>query len=164
VNWEAIAAISDMIAALAVVVSVAYLASQIRQNTRQLEQSERTSIAASVSASATTYRENRQHIYTSREVARIQLEGTADPERLDEVDRYRFRLLMSNFTDANLDMYTQSVVTGFSPETWETQGRRVVGRVLGTPGGQWFWRQHCEEYPRAFREEVDRILGIEPPD
>ena len=69
-NWEAIGAISQMIGALAVVVSLVYLALQIRQNTKQLEQNERVSRAASVSASATSYRENRQHIYTSRKSPR----------------------------------------------------------------------------------------------
>lgn len=157
-NWEAIGAISETIGALAVVVSLVYLAFQIRQNTKQLEQSERTSIAASVSASATSYRENRQYIYTSREVAEIQLRGLADPGSLDEVERYRFRLVMSNFTDANYDMYAQTVVTGFSPATWQTQGRKVIRRVLGTPGGRWFWENHGVEYPGEFRVEVDRIL------
>jgi hypothetical protein len=160
-NWEAISAISEMIGALAVVVSLVYLAFQIRQNTKQLEQSERTSIAASVTASATTYRENRQYIYTNPEVAEMYLKGLADPESLDEVERYRFRLLLSNFADANWDMYAQTVVTGFSPETWEMQGRKVVGRVFGTPGGSWFWKNHCGEYPEEFRAEVDRILKCE---
>jgi hypothetical protein len=160
VNWEAIGAISEMIGALAVVISLIYLAFQIRQNTNQLEQNERTSIAASVSASATSYRENRQHIYTSSEVAEIHLKGTADPECLDEVERHRFRLLMSNFADANWDMYAQTVVTGFSPETWETQGRRAIKRVLDTPGGRWFWQMFGEEYPSEFRVEVDRVLSI----
>jgi len=160
-NWEAIGAISEMIGALAVVISLVYLAFQIRQNTKQLEQSQRTSTAASVGASATSYRENRQYIYTSAEVADIQLRGLADPDSLNEVERYRFRLLMSNFADANYDMYAQTVITGFSPATWETQGRKVIRRVLGTPGGLWFWRNHCEEYPEEFRVEMDRILKSE---
>lgn len=157
-NWEAISAISGAIGALAVVVSLVYLAFQIRQNTRQLEQSERTSIATSVSASATSYRENRQYIYTSAEISEIHLKGIADPDSLNELERYRFRLLMSNFADANWDMYTQTVVTGFSPESWHTQGRKAIRRVLGTPGGRWFWNIHREDYPEEFRDEVNRIL------
>jgi len=158
-NWDAIGAISEMIGALAVVISVIYLAFQIRQNTKQLEQNERTSIAASVSASSTTYRENRQYIYTSADVAEIQLRGMSDPEALDKVERYRFRLMMSNFVDANWDMYSQTVMTGFSPETWQTQGSRAIRRILGTPGGLWFWREFRAEYPEVFRAEVDRMLA-----
>jgi hypothetical protein len=158
VNWDAIGAISELIGALAVVLSLVYLALQIRQNTKQLEQNERTSRAASVSASATSYRENRQHIYTSPEVAELQLRGMADPESLTEIEAYRFRLLMSNFLDANWDMYAQTAVTGHSPETWAAQGQKVIGRVLGSRGGRWFWQHFSDEYPDEFRAEVDRIL------
>lgn len=158
-NWEAVGAFSELVGALAVVISLVYLAFQIRQNTRQLEQNERTSIAASVSASATTYRENRQYIFTNREVAKIHMKGLADPEALDEIARHRFRLLMSNFADANWDMYAQTVITGYSPETWERQGRRAVRRIFGSPGGRWFWDRFREDYPEVFRGEIDRILA-----
>ena len=157
-NWDAISAISEMTGALAVVISLVYLASQIRQNTRQMEQSERTAMAASVSTSATSYRENRQHIYTNPDVARIFIKGTTNPEDLDEIERYRFRLLLSNFADANWDMYAQTVITGYSPETWQTQGRQAIKRVLATPGGRWFWQDYCDEYPKEFRIEIDGIL------
>jgi len=157
-NWEAIGAISEMIGALAVVVSLIYLAFQIRQNTNQLEHNERASIAASASVSATNYRENRVHIYASSELAEILMKGSANPESLNEVDRLRFRLLISNFVDANWDMYVQSVATGFSPEVWSAHGSKVLGRVLDTPGGRWFWRNFREEYSKEFCLEVDRIL------
>lgn len=157
-NWEAVGAISEMIGASAVVVSLIYLAFQIRQNTKQLEQSERRSIAASVSVSATNYRENRNVIYTNAELCEIHLRGMADPESLNDLERYRFRLLMSNFVEANWDMYVQTVITGFSPELWSTQGVTVLRRNLGTPGGRWFWQKFRQDYPERFRIEVDRIL------
>jgi hypothetical protein len=158
-DWEAVSAISEVIGAAAVVVSLVYLAYQIRQNTKQLEQNERTSIATSVSTSATSYRENRRAIYESHELADLNLRGLADPDSLSEVERYRFRLLASNFVDANWDMYAQTVVTGFSPESWADQGQKVMRRVLGQPGGRWFWQNYREEYPEEFRIEVDRILN-----
>ena len=65
---------------------------------------------------------------------------------------------MSNMMDAQLDMYVQTVVTGFSPETWGTQGQRVIRRVMTTPGGRWFWSNFREDYSAAFRREVDRTL------
>ena len=157
-NWEAIGAISEAIGAFGVIVSIVYLAFQIRQNTRQLEQSERTSVAASVSVSATNYRENRRSIYADAEFSDVCLRGMADPESLSDLERYRFRLLMSNMMDAQLDMYVQTVVTGFSPETWATQGQRVIRRVMTTPGGRWFWSKFREDYSTAFRREVDRTL------
>ena len=157
-NWEAIGAIAEMIAAVGVILTLGYLAFQIRQNTQQLAQNERTSIAAAVHVSATNYRENRRYIYTSAEITEIMLKGTVDPQSLSESDLYRFRLVTQNLMDALSDMYTQTMITGYSPETWSTQGIKLVERVLTTSGGRWFWSHFCGEYTSNFRAEIDRIL------
>ena len=158
-NWEAIGAIGEIIGAVGVILTLGYLAYQIRQNTIQLEQNERTATAAAVSVSATNYRENRRYIYATKEVAGIVLQGMADPESLDDIDQYRFRLITQNTMDALWDLYSQTVVTDFSPETWDTQGVGLVRRVFTTSGGKWFWSNHREEYAEGFRAEIDRILG-----
>ena len=159
-NWDAIGAIGEIIGAIGVIATLGYLAYQIRQNTAQLEQNERTSIAAAVSISATNYRENRRHIYTSKEVAAIVLQGMSDPESLDEIDQYRFRLIIQNTMDALWDLYSQTVNTGFSPETWKSQGVGLVKRVFTTNGGGGFWTNHRDEYTEEFRTEIDRILNV----
>ena len=158
-NWEAIGAIGEIIGAIGVIFTLGYLAYQIRQNTAQLEQNERTAIATAVSISATNYRENRRHIYTNRDVANIVQQGMSDPKRLDEIDRYRFRLIIQNTMDALWDLYSQTVITNFSPETWKTQGVGLVRRVFKTNGGSWFWMQHRDEYTAEFRTEIDQILN-----
>ena len=158
-NWDAIGAIGEMVGAIGVILTLAYLGYQIRQNTTQLEQSERTAIAAAVSVSATNYRENRRYIYTSRDVASIVLKGLAGPDNLDETDLYRFRLIIQNTMDALWDLYSQTVITEFSPETWTTQGVGLVRRVFMTDGGSWFWTHHKDEYTAEFRAEIDRILS-----
>ena len=158
-NWDAIGAIGEIIGATGVIVTLGYLAYQIRQNTAQLEQNERTAIAAAVSVSATNYRENRRHIYTSRDVAALVLQGMSDPSSLDATDQYRFRLIIQNTMDALWDLYSQTVVTDFSPETWRTQGVGLVKRVFVTNGGAWFWKAHRHEYAEEFRTEIDQILN-----
>ena len=158
-NWEAIGAIGEIVGALGVIVTLGYLGFQIRQNTAQLEQSRRMSIAAAVSVSATNYRENRRYIYTNRDVAVIVLKGLADPESLDETDQYRFRLIIQNTMDSLWDLYAQTVITDFSPETWKTQGVGLVRRVFMTDGGSWFWKYHRDEYNDEFCAEIDRILN-----
>jgi hypothetical protein len=57
-----------------------------------------------------------------------------------------------------VDIYTQTLITTFSPETWDTQGVSLVERVLGTPGGQWFWANYGDNYPLNFRNDVGRVL------
>lgn len=158
-NWEAIAAIGEMIGAIGVILTLGYLAYQVRQNTHQLAQNERTSIAAAINVSTTSYRENRRFIYTSAEVSEIVRNGMMDPESLDENDRYRFRLVLHNLVDALWDIYSQTLKTGYSPETWEMLGVRLVERALATNGGRWFWANFGDDYTGDFRAEVDRILA-----
>lgn len=159
-NWDAIGAVGEIIGAIGVIITLGYLAYQIRQNTAQLEQNERTAIASAVSVSATNYRENRRHIYTNRDVASIVQRGMSDPSSLDEIDRYRFRLIIQNTMDALWDLYSQTVITNFSPQTWKTQGVGLVRRVFETNGGSWFWTNHRDEYTDEFRDEIDHILSM----
>ncbi len=163
-NWEAIGAIGELIGAVGVISTLGYLAFQIRQNTQQLAQNERSSIASAVHASATNLRENRRSLYESSEVTEIWLKGMSDPRELAENDLYRFRLMMQNLVDATWDIHSQTVVTDFSPETWATQGVTVVERVVTSAGGRWFWRQFNENYANDFRVEIDRILDSKSKD
>ena len=160
-NWEAIGAIGEMIGAVGVILTLGYLAYQIRQNTQQLAQNERTSIAAAVNASTTSHRENRRFIYTSAEVSNIILKGMADPQNLDATEQYRFRLVLHNLVDALWDIYSQTVSTGYSPETWYMLGVKLVERALTTRGGRWFWTNFGDDYSGDFRTEIDRILESE---
>ena len=94
-----------------------------------------------------------------RAVSEIFQAGNSNPEDLDDVSRLRYRLTMQNVTDVMLEIYAQTLATGFAPETWNTQGHTLVERILATPGGQWFWANFGHNYPADFRVEVDRILA-----
>ena len=150
-------ALGEFVGAIGVVITLVYLAYQIRQNTDQLEQNILAAKATAVNASDIALRETRQTIFVTAEMSEIFLRGNQNPEELGEVPKLRYRLVMQNIAEAMLDMYTQTFVTGFSPETWATQGVTLVERLLGTSGGQWFWTTYADNYPLGFRSEVDRI-------
>ena len=158
-NWEAIGAIGEIVGAFGVVVTFIYLAYQIRQNTVQLEQSTLAAKAAAQNASNEALRENRKALFESAGMAEIFLRGNENPDDLDVVSKLRYRLVMQNITEVMLEIYTQALITSFSPETWNTQGTTLVKRVLATPGGQWFWATFADNYPADFRANVDRILA-----
>ena len=157
-NWEAIGAIGEIVGAAGVIATLVYLAYQIRQNTTQLEQNTLAAKAAAQNASNEALRENRKAIFESLDMSEIYLRGNRKPEELDEVSLLRYRLIIMNVTEVMLEIYTQTLITGFSPETWHTQGTTLVKRVLATSGGQWFWANFADNYTADFRAEVDRIL------
>ncbi len=158
-NWEAIGAIGEAVGAIGVIATLGYLAFQIRQNTKQLVLNEQASRVAAANASATALRIERRSVYESAEVADVWLKGLSNPDDLSENDYYRFRLLMQNAIDGIWDIHSQTSVTGYSPEIWETQGITVVLRLVATDGGHRVWTQLRETYPEEFRGEIDRILA-----
>ncbi len=99
-NWDAIGALAELLAAVGVIVSFVYLAGQIRQNTHAQRRSNLGDIAAGVNASLRTLVED-------SEVTSVVLRGHADLSSLDPVERYRFDCFfygwLSNFERALLD-------------------------------------------------------------
>ena len=71
---------------------------------------------------------------------------------------------MQNAIDGIWDVYSQTMTTGLSPETWQTQGIKVIERVVASPGGRLFWAMFSGTYPNDFRAEVDRILDTQSTD
>jgi hypothetical protein len=151
--------IGEFVGAIGVVITLIYLAFQIRQNTTQLEQNASMAKAAAVNNSNIALRQTRQAIFASEEVSALFLAGNADPLKLSELALNRYRFMIHNITDVMLDIYSQTLETNFSPENWESQGVNLVTRILGTNGGRWFWDNFQQNYPAGFRQEVDRILA-----
>ena len=160
-NWEAIGAIGELVGAVGVIATLGYLAFQIRQNTRQIKQNELATQAAVTNASVLALRDARRSVYENSEVVALWLTGLSDPDELSENDFYRFRLIMQNAIDGIWDVYSQTMTTGLSPETWQTQGIKVIERVVASPGGRLFWAMFSGTYPNDFRAEVDRILDTQ---
>ncbi len=78
-----LAAWGEFIGGIAVVVSLIYLAGQIRQNSRLLR-------ASTASATTTANTAINTLIVQDSEVARIYSDGMADPDSLSTADRQRF--------------------------------------------------------------------------
>ncbi len=158
-NWEALGAIGEIIGATAVLITLIYLAIQIRQNTEQVKQSSINARAAAINASTISLRENRNTVFADRELSNVLRRGLIDPKSLDEDELFRFRLILLSVSDALCDVYNQAHVTSFAPETWQYQGITVAWRILGSPGGRWFWDEYRSNYAPAFQSEIDKILA-----
>lgn len=89
----------EFIGAIGVVVTLVYLALQIRQNTAQLTRSELSAQAAAVNASNLVLREPRRALIESGELTEMFIRGNESVEELGEVPRTRYRLLMQNVVD-----------------------------------------------------------------
>lgn len=148
-NWEAIGAVGEIVGALAVFLTLIYLAIQIRQNTKAVQ-------ASAIDSANSQVSNIRMHIFSDSEVANIYRRGNEDPNSLDEDDSIRYRLLIHNILLALSNVITQASVTGLPESTWQTQ-LPILTRVVTTTGGKWFWKNYRHEFEESFRETIDAL-------
>ena len=157
-NWDALGASAELLGAIAVIISVVYLAFQIRQNTKQIEENTRATQAAAFDSSITHGFSARQAIAENGDLARIFVEGSQDPTALSEIDKVRYRLVVQNILWSVWNMQTQTKFGSLQEELWDTQ-TMTLKRVLTTPGARWIWEHYSQEYGREFQSVVNQLLA-----
>jgi hypothetical protein len=121
VNWEAIGAIGEILGAIGVILTIVYLAIQIRQNTK----TQQSAIAQATTASRTSWYDL---VIADPEVGDIWRKGTAQPGLLTEQERTRFIWMLARIF-SNLEEFHLQYVHGMLPEDqWITY--RSFGRTM----------------------------------
>jgi len=149
-NWDAIGAVGEILGAIAVFLTLAYLAIQIRQNTKAVQ-------ASAVDSGISTVSSVRQAMFESAELTDIYIKGSAEPDSLSKAEKIRYRLLVHNILMAESNIHAQALMTGLSNSTWVTQ-LPIIARQVSSPGGKWFWEEYKMEFEESFRAEVDKII------
>jgi hypothetical protein len=150
-NWDAIGATAEMLGALAVIISLLYLASQVRQNTVASRISRYDSYVHTVS-------DMRGSILQNDTLSRVWVVGLRDPSVLDEVESVQLRLLFYNAVQTMESLHLQLMQSGLDKEIWSRQ-LPMISRVLGSPGGREWWGSYKAEFDRSFIAAVDETLS-----
>jgi hypothetical protein len=147
-NWDAIGAIGEWVGALAVVVTLAYLARQMGLNTRQLKRAEQNTTTAQYSVL-------RLAAAQDAELARLLLAAETDFGSLDSVGRYRVEQYFFDWFIANYNFWDR-VRKGDIDAKWEEVESAVAWR-LQTSAGRALWSQFRVGFPPDFRAFMDRF-------
>jgi len=150
VNWEAIGAIGEIIGALAVFCTLVYLASQIKQNTKAVQSS-------ALDSTRNTISNARQSIYENDDVAQVYIKDLASPDELSDLERVKFRLILHNLLLSESHIFAQTKFSDLLTSEWSAQ-KTIIKRVLGSPGGQWFWGNFRGEFDQDFGTEISKIM------
>ena len=146
-NWEAIGAIGEILGAVAVLVTLVYLASQIRQNSQQIERSATQAINSAMSQT---------NLFTvdSSDIADVNLRGFADLESLSEDEQIQFHTFwMTNFM-AYQDGYLEFLAGRLPADTWRPVEVHIF-RWLESPGMASWWDRERNTFGAAFARYVD---------
>jgi hypothetical protein len=145
-----LAAWGEFLGGIAVVVSLVYLASQIRSNTRMLQ-------VSTTVAYGETDMEISKLIIADPEVGRIFREGAADRESLTVAERNRFDDLLAMATRQFQRTYFVAQEGAMKPAIWQG-AKKGHGWVLQQRGSQQWWKESRFFFSDEFAEFVDGLI------
>lgn len=150
--------IGEFVGAIAVVVSLIYLALQIRQNTRQLDHNSEV-VAANVELdNARLAAEFNAHVASSPELAELWIRGVFGSEELTAVEETRVGFMLGDLFYRLEGLYHQHR-RGFLPKDswtpWETLMRNVFA---GSMPRRW-WANRAHPFSIDFTAHVDKIAA-----
>lgn len=149
-NWEAIGAIGEILGALAVFVSLLYLALQIRSSRRSDQ-----IVAAAEAASAVDQWIGQ--IVRDENLYDLYHRGLVAYESLSREEKGRFGLLILQFLRRVETVWSHRRLGVIDLSYWSSLEVAIV-RVIGTVGGRRGFRKHVDTLTPEFSTLIERIL------
>ncbi len=150
-NWSAIDAIAQLVGAAAVVVSLLYVAAQVKASTRQARYDAGRDLAARVSDVSLT-------VASDPELGKLLVQGGANPEALSPGDQARFRGLMNSLFRGLEQQYLLYREGSLDNESWFAV-ERMIRDWVALPGVQIYFRDRGGWYATSFLTYVTRLAG-----
>jgi hypothetical protein len=159
-NWDAIGAIGEVVGALGVIVTLAYLAIQIRQNTASARVSTTQAILEAVASFSDL-------CASDMELGRVFLDGIENQTSLSRDEKIRFHFLMMSYMRRMENFYQQGESSYLPAKDWA--GIRLnFFEVLVQPGSQAWWKKYSTRFNSHFAtwasEEVSKIAASSLPE
>ncbi len=160
-NWEALGALGEIIGALAVVLTLVFLAIQVRQNTLAMKESNRLERAAAIDRHADSIGRWRTSLAESSELADIWRKALRD-EALSDTEIVRLNNCMVNFTNTQRANWERAKLV--DEEGLAILATRSIAReITGSKVLIELWERSIpwmELVSPGFRKAVDAELSI----
>lgn len=141
--------IGELVAAIATLLTLIYLATQVRQNTRALKSATFQNITGEMGR-------NVEPISLSADLASILVRGVNEPEKLEPEESVRlasvfvatFRRLESVYVQNRLGSIEDEMIKGFEIS---------IARLLNTPFGRFWWKSAKTTFYAPFAEHIEQF-------
>jgi hypothetical protein len=155
-SWDAVGALGDLIGGVAVVVSLVYLAIQVRHSARITEENTR-EVSASARESIFTSFSRWRALVADERLTRVFVLGCEDISELSREERFQFGLLMQDLLYANQVLYTRGLEgsSGIPPETAIENATSVLVR----PGANEWWARNLQRFMPDFSRAVSKSVA-----
>ena len=149
-NWSAIGAIGEIVGATGVIISLVYLATQIRNQNQEAKISSARSVWES-------FREMTRSLEDSS-TAELYLAAADNYENLTDIQKTQYIALAQRFMRVWEEAYYLNQQGRLDEHIWDAMDWQYA-RFLGTDGGRKFWELRKEGFSRDFQ---DYIGSVEP--
>lgn len=149
-NWDAIGAIGELVGSAAVVITIAYLAIQTKNNTKATQ-------SRAVAQSRLAMTEAMKAISEDGESVAIYYAGLTNPSSLKKERRLHFDILLSIQVRSSESIFLDFREGLVPDELWESHWRSQL-LALDTRGGREWWERHQGIVTVAFKEWINAEL------
>ena len=157
-NWDAVAAVAEAIGTIAVLVSLIYLAVQIRQSTQQFARGVEANQLAAFERNIESANRIRELLILHPDLAQLLLKGSKSYKTLQGDEKFRFGLLLRNIFSGLQGGYIRQLSVEHDPMKFEGSAR-VLDEMLANPGVQEWLLENEPDWRPQFREFVDKRLA-----
>jgi hypothetical protein len=151
-NWEMLAAIGQLATVIIGIPSVIYLATQIRAQTRERQQS-------AVHALTEQWGDLTEALHNNPEMAAIFVLGAQSFEDLDTISKVRFSAFFNRLLNIFEGMYFSHTQGLLTESSWRAIERTMID-LVNSPGVQQWWETrkhwHTDEFDQVIREIIAR--------
>jgi len=152
-NWDAISAVSQLVGSIAVVVSVLYLAVQLRSSTRVAR-------VAAMDAAAAALRDVTKPFMENAELARIWRTGLENLEALSADEQARFFHAAHQFLKALETIHYHYVYGLLDTQLW-AGWRDLLHHYVACPGIRFYLTRRNDVFSERFRHFISELEPIE---
>jgi|SRR5437660_9240549 len=151
--FEQISYLAQIVASVGVIVSLIFVALQIKHNTGALQRNEHNSTMAQWTVI-------RMAIAKNRDIAELMTAGLHGERALDAADQLRLEQMLGEYAWASFHIWDRTQRGVFPKGTFEATAGPLLCELLGTARGRAWWRsaKHTGFIP-GFVVDVDAVLA-----
>lgn len=147
-NWEAIGAIGEFVGAIVVVITLLYLAVQIRQTSKSIE-------VSALRDTTAQWNHWSELLATSPDLAAIVVRGNQSYRQLSDEEALRYGAYVQSFFDNVESSRTLSVLHKLDTDLEVTEA--IVRRRISTNGFYEWWTENMQDYDRDFVDWIEKV-------
>lgn len=153
-NWDAVGAVAEVVGAAGVLITLVYLAVQIRHNSASVDASTEDGVTSG-------FNDVNNVIAADAELARIFTAGLEDPESLSDEEAVRFSFLFSSYVNQYNRLLVLNRKGSFPDDRWIPYAQELAV-LVASPGGA-LWRAGNPHFADLWTavDEVETESGID---